>query len=228
MKEELKSEATRIAGKYKVSYGWSGGKELLALVIGASRLLADYPLLPAYVQPVQPATTPTGLPAQPTPAQLCTANDAINVLNRDWAAVSGFIRAMGENIRNAMSAEFYEDLQHHVYGYDNVWPIGPFHKIDQHVPLDKPARKQCRNNYLRGWQLSSSKPEKIQKLKKAPQRRASSSPTQRHHDLQRRQRATLPPPDLPQREISHANNTRMETGSRPGLRRCHHLRRGRR
>ena len=166
MKEELKNEADRIAVKYKVSYAWSGGRGLIALIIGAARLAADYPLLPAYVQPLQPATVPAGLPARPTPAQLCTANDAINILNRDWAVVSGFIRAMGELICNAVDSKFYKDLQHHVYGYNDVWPIDHFDEIDQHVPLDEPARKECRDHYLRGWQLSSSKPETIRKFKR--------------------------------------------------------------
>ena len=63
MKEKLKNEAGHIVIKYKVSYNWSGGRGLLALVIGAARLAADYPHLPAYVQSVQPATIPAGLPA---------------------------------------------------------------------------------------------------------------------------------------------------------------------
>ena len=166
MKEELKNEAGRIAVKYKVSYDWSGGRGLLALVIGAARLHADYPLLPAYVQPVQPATIPAGLPARPTPAQLREANDAVDILNRDWAVVSGFKRGMCELIRLAVDAEYYEDLSHHVYGYDDIWPIDHFDEIDTHVPLDEPAKKECRDHYLRGWQLSSAKPETIIKFRR--------------------------------------------------------------
>ena len=67
MKEEFKNEAGRIAVKYTLSYAWSCGRGLLTLIIGAARLAADYPLLPAYVQQVQPATVPAGLPARPTP-----------------------------------------------------------------------------------------------------------------------------------------------------------------
>ena len=166
MKEELKNEAGRIAVKYKVSYNWSGGRGLLVLVIGAARLAADYPNLLAYVQLVQPATIPGGLPARPTSVQLREANDAVDTFNREWAVVSGFIRAMDELIRNAIDAEFYEDMSNHVYGYDNVWPIDHIDEIDQHVPLDEPARKECRDHYLRRWQLSKSKPETTRKFRR--------------------------------------------------------------
>ena len=59
---------------------------------------------------MQPSTIPAGLPARPTPAQLHEANDAIDILNRDWAIVSGFNRGMGKLIRLAVDSEFYEDL----------------------------------------------------------------------------------------------------------------------
>ena len=36
--------------------------------------------------------------------------------------LSGFRRVMGKNICDALDAKYYEDLDHHVYGYDDVWP----------------------------------------------------------------------------------------------------------
>ena len=115
---------------------------------------------------MQPATIPAGLPARPTPSQLREANGAITILNRDWAVISGFKRGVGELIRRAVDSEYYKDLSHHVYGYDDVWPIDHFDEIDSHAPLDKPAKKECRDNYLRGWQLSKSKPETIIKFRR--------------------------------------------------------------
>ena len=50
-KEEMKNLAARQAIRFKVSYEWSKGKVLLALIIGAARLASDYPALEAYVQP---------------------------------------------------------------------------------------------------------------------------------------------------------------------------------
>ena len=129
MKEEPKNEAGRITIKYKVSYAWLGGRGLLNLIFGAARLAADYPLLPAYVQPVQPVTIWAGLPARPPPAQLHTANDAIDIINHAFYVVSRFIRAMGKLICNAVDSDYYEDLQHHVYGYDNIWPNEHFNEI---------------------------------------------------------------------------------------------------
>ena len=74
-KEKLKTELTKIATKHKVSYDWSGGKGLVALIIGAARLAADYPHLAPFVEPVAPHNTPQGLGANPTQAQVCVALD---------------------------------------------------------------------------------------------------------------------------------------------------------
>lgn len=120
MKEKLKNKAACIAVQYKISYRWSGGKVLLAIIIGVKRLAADYPHLPAYIQPVQPATAPTGLPARPSATELHAVNDVIEILTHNWAVVQGFVRAMGENIHEAIDTEFFNDLQYHVYGYDDV------------------------------------------------------------------------------------------------------------
>ena len=68
-----------------------------------------------------------------------TANDT---LKRDWAVLLGFRRGIGENIRNALDAEYYEDLDHHVYGYDDVWPKDFFNEVNIHIPLDEPAIKE--------------------------------------------------------------------------------------
>ena len=127
------------------------GKGFLVLLFGATHLVEDHSTIPVYVQPVQPVTAPTGLPTQPSAAELRATNNAIKILNCNWAVVNGFLRAMGKNIHDTINAEFYEDLQHQVYGYDGILPINHFDKIDQHVLLDKPAIKECRNNYLRGW-----------------------------------------------------------------------------
>ena len=57
-KEELKNLAARQAIRFKVSYKWSGGKGLLALIIGAARFAEYYTALEAYVQPDQPDNDP--------------------------------------------------------------------------------------------------------------------------------------------------------------------------
>ena len=66
---------------------------------------------------------------------------------------------MGELICSVVDVERYEDLQHHVYGYNDVWRINDFDEIDPHVPLDKATRKECCGHYMRQWQLSADKPE---------------------------------------------------------------------
>ena len=74
---------------------------------------------------------------------------------------------MGENIRDALDADYYEDLDHHVYGYDDVWLEDFFDEVNIHVPLDEPAIKECREEYFQGWELSRKiHPEKIRKFQK--------------------------------------------------------------
>ena len=77
-----------------------------------------------------------------------TANETIK---RDWAVIVGFRRGMGKKICDALDAKYYEDLDHHVYGYEDVWPEDFFDKINIHVPLDEPAIKECREENFRGW-----------------------------------------------------------------------------
>ena len=64
-----------------MSYEWSGGKGLLALIIGAARLAADYPALEAYAQPDLPDNDPNeGLGARPLADDIRdakTANDTL-------------------------------------------------------------------------------------------------------------------------------------------------------
>ena len=154
-KEELKNLATRQAIRFKVSYEWFGGKGLLALIIGAAHLEWDYPALEAYVQPDQPDNDPNaGLGARPLADDIRDAKTANDTLKRDWAVLSGFRRGMGENIRNALDAEYHKDLDHHLYGYDDVWTEDFFDEVNIHVPLDEPAIRECREEYFRGWEVS--------------------------------------------------------------------------
>ena len=167
-KEELKNLAARQAIRFKVSYKWSGGKGLLALIIGAARLALDYPALDAYVQPDQPDNDPnTGLGARPSADDIRDAKTANETLKQDWAVIEGFRRGMGENICDALDAKYYKYLNHHVYGYDDVWPEDFFDEVNIHVPLGEPAIKECREEYFREWELSrKTRPETIRKFKK--------------------------------------------------------------
>ena len=145
----MKNLAARQAIIFKVSYEWSGGKGLLALIIGAARLASEYPALDAYVQPDQPDNDPNaGLGARPLADDIRDAKTANENLKRDWAVLSGFRRGMGRNIRDTLDAEYYEDLYHHVYGYDDVWPEDFFDEVNIHVPLDDPAIKECREEFF--------------------------------------------------------------------------------
>ena len=79
------------------------------MIIGAARLAADYPDLEAYVQPDQPDNDPNaGLGARPSADNIRNAKTANDTLKRDWAVLLGFRRIMGENIRDALDADYYE------------------------------------------------------------------------------------------------------------------------
>ena len=120
-KQNLVSELTKIAKKHKVSYDWSGGKGLIALIIGAARLAADYPALPAFTFPDRPDMAPT-IPNGTNQAGIRQLVDENNLEKWDWAVVSGFCRGVNESIMNALDSEYYEDLEHVRFGYDEVKP----------------------------------------------------------------------------------------------------------
>ena len=167
-KERLKSELTKVAIKHKVSYNWSAGKGLIPLIIGAARYAADYPNVPAFVDPVSPPNTPAGLGNNPTQAQVRVATDENNLLKRDWAVVCGFKRGASELIRGALDSEYYDDLEHVQYGYDDVTPREFIeHLEDEHCPLDEAATTEVREHYFRGWERNKTpRPEGLKKFAK--------------------------------------------------------------
>ena len=68
-------------------------------------------------------------------------------------------------------------MDHHVYGYDDVWPEDFFDEVKIHVPLDEPEIKEFREEYFRGWGLSRNIcPEKIHKFKKRLNKQQRSLP----------------------------------------------------
>ena len=95
-KEELKNLAARQAIRFKVSYEWSGGKGLMALIIGAASLASDYPALDAYVQPDQPDNDPNaGLVARPSADDIRDVKTANRTFKQDLAVLLVFRRGMG-------------------------------------------------------------------------------------------------------------------------------------
>ena len=146
-KERLKEEASKLGVQMKVSYNWSGNRGLLALIIGGARHAVEYPTLPGYVEPTRPDSMPNYPNANPSGTQERIARNANDILKRDWAVVCGFKRGVGENIRDALDPEYYEELEHPVYGYDDVKPFDYFeHLEDHHCPLEEQAIKQARGN----------------------------------------------------------------------------------
>ena len=135
-KEALVKLCRNVVLKYDVSYNWSGGFGLLPFIIGAARFTADNPLLPPFLQPVQPPNSPV-MPANPTAAQIRAATDSNNLEKRDWAVVQGFCRGVGDNIRDALDLEFYAALEHNTYEYLNVLPRQYIVHLETHFcPLD--------------------------------------------------------------------------------------------
>ena len=56
-KELLKNQAQDAAMAEAVSYDWSGGMVILVLIMGVARYGAETPTLPAFVEPVPPASS---------------------------------------------------------------------------------------------------------------------------------------------------------------------------
>ena len=150
-------EACTIAVIFKVSYGWSGGYGLLALILGAARHLIDHPTLDPYVQPTQPADKPTYPSANPKSIEIKNASDAWMVKKRDWAVVCGFVEGFTTLIQRAIDPEYIKPLAHARYGFVNVWPEQYFtHLLDKWCPLDEAASKEVKAHYNRGWDRANN------------------------------------------------------------------------
>ena len=90
------SELEELATSVKVHYGWVGDYGLLALVIGTARYQTNTTLV--YITPTQPPNRHANINDRPTSAQRDEYNAEDNLLKRDWAVVTGFKKAGGENI----------------------------------------------------------------------------------------------------------------------------------
>ena len=80
-KEILKGEAQDVAMNCLVSYDWAVTFSLIVMIMGATIYAAEYPNLPAYVEPVHPPSNPTtGLTLNASATAIHTATLNNNLL----------------------------------------------------------------------------------------------------------------------------------------------------
>ena len=119
-KENMLSKLEELAINVKVHYGCARDYGLLAMVIGTARYQTDTTLV--YIAPTQPPNRHASINDRSTSAQRDEYNAENNLLKRDWAVVTGFKKAVGENIRDALDSAFYEQLKAKTYAYIKLWP----------------------------------------------------------------------------------------------------------
>ena len=112
----------------KVHYDWAGNYGLLAMVVGAVRHLSD--TTNNHVAPAQPPNCHTGIIDRPTQAQREEMKAKNNPLKQDWAVVTGWKKAIGENIRDAIDSAFYKQLKAKTYNYIKLWLRGYINHLD--------------------------------------------------------------------------------------------------
>ena len=105
-KESLLSKIKKLAINAKVHYDWAGNYGLLAMVIGTVRYLNNTALV--YAPPTQPPHRHAIINNRSTSAQREEFNAKNKLLKRDWAVVTGWKKAVGENIRDALNSAFHE------------------------------------------------------------------------------------------------------------------------
>ena len=137
-KEILKEEAQDVAMNCLVSYDWAVTFSLIVMIMGATIYAAEYPNLPAYVEPVHPPSNPTtGIPLNASATAICTATLHNGLLRRDWAVVCGFRHGVKHNIMDALDLEFFQGLRHSTYKYMKVLPQAFFVNLEtKFCPLD--------------------------------------------------------------------------------------------
>ena len=94
--EWLHKEAADVAMDCVVSYTWSSGHGLLAEILGPVKYLAETTLV--YVDPTKPPHQHAGMVANTTQHQTRVLIAANDLLQHDWAIVTGFSKGTSENI----------------------------------------------------------------------------------------------------------------------------------
>ena len=139
---------------HHVSYPWSNGNGVLAVIQGAEKYLEEMGL--DYVQPVQPQhqhpelfVTVLRVPTQQQVKNFKAQNEN---WKRDYAVYSGFCKGVRENMMKALDARYYEQLSHQRYKYRDVLPQDFIEHLEtKWVFLDKIHVQQLKDEYYKKW-----------------------------------------------------------------------------
>ena len=112
--EKLEQQAVRLGCEFRVSYEWADDFGLEAAVIGAVKYKKRHPDLAEYVKPTKPPITHADIilagPNKTTSAGIDVLNRQHEAAQVDYAIFLGFQRGCGENIREALAKQYYEQL----------------------------------------------------------------------------------------------------------------------
>ena len=112
--EKLEQQAERLGCEFSVSYEWADDFGLSAAVIGAVKYAKRHPDLAAYVKPARPPITHADIilagPNKTTSAGIDVLNRQHEAAQVNYAIFLGFQKGCGENIREALAKQYYEQL----------------------------------------------------------------------------------------------------------------------
>ena len=112
--EKLEQQAVRLGCEFRVSYEWADDFGLEAAVIGAVKYAKRHPDLAAYVKPAKPPITHADIilagPNKTTSAGIDVLNRQHEAAQVNYAIFLGFQKGCGENIREALAKQYYEQL----------------------------------------------------------------------------------------------------------------------
>ena len=90
------------------------------MVVGVFRYLSD--TTNNYVAPTQPPNRQADVTDRSTQAQHNEMKTKNDILKQNWAVVTDWKKAIGENIRDALDTAFYNQLKEKTYNYIKLWP----------------------------------------------------------------------------------------------------------
>ena len=118
-------------------------------MLGAVRYLAETGL--NYVEPTKPPHQRAGIVANTSQHRTRVLTAANDLLQHDWAVVTGFRKGTRENIREALEDRHYDQLKQAIFRYKRIQPIQYFNHLNAHwVFLDEKQIDKLTKKFKRG------------------------------------------------------------------------------
>jgi len=154
--EILKSEASALASKVEdITYSWSKNATNnyghLGDILGADEY-DELTAIDTYAVPNELASYNPTITNATLTHKCKRKEEEWDLVRTSWFIRKGFLRGIVDNLRDALSEQYYAQLKHRLTAYRNVTPFQILeHLNDCWCPLDVKAKKALKDAYYTKW-----------------------------------------------------------------------------